>query len=81
MLEHKRDGGSLDTWRMACIGCAERFTYEHHYSYQHGANVGPLQRSECRWIGSSVAQWTWRKFTEAGLREWHAEGRQGEQAG
>ena len=72
VLEHKRDGGSLDTWRMACIGCAERFTGEHHYNYQHGANVGPLQRSECRWIGSSVAQWTWRKFTEAGLREWHA---------
>ena len=74
VLEHKADGGSLETWRMACTGAAERFTAECHPSYHEGANHGPLQRSECRWIGSSVARWTWEKFTAAGLREWHAAG-------
>ena len=29
--------------------------------------------SECRWIGASVAKWTWRKLTPEGLRAWHVE--------
>ena len=81
VLEHKADGGSLETWRLACIGAAERFTGEHHADYSHGANRGPLHRSECRWIGNSVARWTWREFTPEGLRAWRAErGRAGGKA-
>ena len=30
LLPHKADGGSLETWRMACTGAAEQFTHEHH---------------------------------------------------
>ena len=55
VLPHKADGGSLETWRMACTGAAEQFTGEHHDP--------PLHDSECRWIGASVARWTWREFT------------------
>ena len=57
VVQHKADGGSLDTWCMACTGAAEQFTGENHHP--------ELQRSECRWIGSSIGKWTWSKFTAA----------------
>ena len=55
LLPHKADGGSLETWRMACTGAAEQFTHEHHDK--------PLHGSECKWIGASVSKWTWQRFT------------------
>ena len=64
VLQHKADGGTLDTWRLACTGAAERFTHDHH-----GA---PLHGSECGWIGNSVSKWTWVKFTPEGLAKWQA---------
>ena len=73
VLPHKADGGSLETWRMACTGAAETFTREHHGAPLHGA--------ECGWIGASIARWTWRRFTPEGRRAWHAErGRAGGKA-
>ena len=54
VLQHKADGGTAETWRMACIGAAEHFTAEHS---------PPLHRSECAWIGRSVSKWTWARFT------------------
>ena len=66
--EHRADGGSLETWRMACIGAAERFTHDHHGDYHNGPNHGPLHGAECRWIGASIAKWTWRNVTD----EWFA---------
>ena len=74
VLEHRADGGTLDTWRMACTGAAERYTAEHHADYQSGANGGPLHRSECQWIGRSIGKWTWERFTDAGRRAWAASG-------
>ena len=65
VLPHKADGGTLETWRLACTGAAEQFTGEHHDPVLHD--------SECRWIGASVAKWTWRKLTPEGLRAWHVE--------
>ena len=59
--EHRAVGGTLETWREACIGAAERFTQEHHHR--------PLQRSECRWIGRSVSRWTWERLTSARFSE------------
>ena len=55
VLEHKAAGGSLETWREACTGAAERFTADLHDP--------PLHRSECWWIGRSVSNWTWERFT------------------
>ena len=55
VLRHKAAGGSLDEWRSECIGAARRFTDAHH--------VPTLYDSECRWIGRSVAKWTWGEFT------------------
>lgn len=71
VLEHKAAGGSLETWRMACIGAAERFTGDHHNPVLH--------RAECRWIGRSVSKWTWERFTAARFAEiQRARGRGGE---
>ena len=56
VLQPKADGGSLDTWRQACTGAAEAFTAAHHRP--------ELQRSECRWIGRSIAKWTWARITQ-----------------
>ena len=42
VLQHKVDGGSLETWRMACIGAAERFTADHHANYHQGAEPWPV---------------------------------------
>ena len=67
VLEHKRAGGSLETWREACICAAESFTDNIHGDYSHGPNHGPLHQSECQWIGHSVSRWTWKNFTAAGL--------------
>ena len=58
-------GGSLESFVGACIGAAERYTAEHHDNHEDGANRGPLQCSECRWIGRSIGRWTWRHFTPA----------------
>ena len=55
VLRHKAAGGSLDRWRLACIEASVQFTVDHH--------VPALHRSECRWIGCSIAKWTWREFT------------------
>ena len=70
VLEHKGDGGSLETWRMACTGAAESFTHNHHGDYAHGQNHGPLHRAECRWIGASVSKWTWARFMAGGDGSW-----------
>ena len=61
VLQHKADGGSLDTWQQACIGAAEHFTMEHH--------CPALHRSECRWIGRSIAKWTWARITQERFSE------------
>ena len=61
VLQHKADGGSLDTWRQACTGAAEAFTAAHHRP--------ELQRSECRWIGRSIAKWTWARITQERFSE------------
>jgi len=65
VLQHKADGGSLDTWCMACQGAAERFTAEQH--------CPELHRSECRWIGRSIGKWTWSKFTPERFAEIQSE--------
>ena len=65
VLQHKADGGSLETWRLACTGAAEQFTGEHHDPALHNA--------ECKWIGSSIGKWTWAKFTPERFAEIQAE--------
>ena len=65
VLQHKADGGSLETWRMACVGAAEQFTGEHHDP--------PLHRSECAWIGRSIGKWTGAKLTPERFAEIQSE--------
>ena len=51
------DGGSPDRWRLDCTDAAEQYTSQHS---------PPLHKSECRWIGASVAKWTWRVIVVGG---------------
>ena len=59
VLQHRADGGSVDTWVQACAGAAQAFTADNH--------APALHRAECRSIGRSVGRWTWRRFSGARL--------------
>lgn len=70
--QHAVDGGSPDSWRLACTGAAEQYTSQHN---------PPLHKSECRWIGTSVAKWTWRVIVVGGAPEFTAKQRARGKAG
>ena len=57
VLPHKADGGSLETWRMACTGAAEQFTGEHHDPALHELDAGQAElKKELREFREDMGQ-------------------------
>ena len=56
VLAFKRDGGSQEAWRERC----RRIAGAHNSGFEL-----LLPTSEVRSIGKSIADWTWRKFSDA----------------